>query len=147
MVTKLQETILYGTRRVVLLVHCIVLTVPIFPQNPKTIWITSFLRSTVPQNLIPPSSVNFALKSFQDFRLSSNIEELNTECRSDQEQKMRMWKHTGRCWGSPVERRVAFLSTFLGGFGNWKSETQSIQLRSGNPQQNNRERETWSIYQ
>ena len=90
-VTKLQETILYGTRRVVLLVHCIVLNVPISPQNPKTIWITILLRSTAPQNLISLSNVNFAFKSFQDFTLYVNIETLNTQCRSDEEQEMWMW--------------------------------------------------------
>ena len=55
--------------------------------------------------------------------------------------------HSGRCWGSQVERRVAFLSTFLGGFRTWKGETQSIQLRSGNSQRSSREPETWSFYQ
>ena len=44
-------------------------------------------------------------------------------------------------------RRVAFLSTFLCGFRTWKGETQSIRLRSGNSQRNNRERETWSFFQ
>ena len=34
-VTKLQETILYGTRRVVLLVHCIVPNAPISSQKPQ----------------------------------------------------------------------------------------------------------------
>ena len=43
-------------------------------------------------------------------------------------------------------RRVAFLSTLLGGFLTWKSETQSIQIRSGNSQRNSRERETWSFF-
>ena len=47
-VPKLQETILYGTRRVVLLVHCIVANVPISPQNPKMISITILLRNTAP---------------------------------------------------------------------------------------------------
>ena len=36
-VPELRESILHGTGRGVLLVHCIVLTVPISPQNPKTI--------------------------------------------------------------------------------------------------------------
>ena len=35
MVPKLQETILFGTKRIALLVHCIVPRVPIFPQNPR----------------------------------------------------------------------------------------------------------------
>ena len=43
------------------------------------------------QNLISPSSVNFAFKSFQDFTLYVNIETLNTECITDQEQEMWMW--------------------------------------------------------
>ena len=71
-------------------VHCILLTLPIFPQNPKTIWITTLLRSTVPQNLMSPSSVNIVFRSFQDFTLYVNIDTLNTECRSDQEQEMWM---------------------------------------------------------
>ena len=87
-VPKLQETILYGTRRDVQLEHCIVPIVPSSPQNPKTILITTLLRSTVPQNLISPSSINFAFMSFQDFTLYVNVETLNRECRSDQEQEM-----------------------------------------------------------
>ena len=37
----------------------------------KMIWITIWLRSTAPQNLMWPSSVNFVIKSFQDFRFRS----------------------------------------------------------------------------
>ena len=33
-------------------------------------------------------SVNFAFKSFRDFTFYVNIETLNTQCRSDQEQEM-----------------------------------------------------------
>ena len=44
-------------------------------------------RSTAPQNLILPSSVNFAFKGFRDFTLCVNIETLNTQCRSDREQE------------------------------------------------------------
>ena len=90
-VTKLQETILCGTRRVVLLVHYVVPNVPISSQSPKTIWITILLRSTAPRKLISPSSVNFAFKSFQDFTLYVNIETRNTECSFDQKQEMWMW--------------------------------------------------------
>ena len=35
-----------------------------------------------------PSSVNFVLKSFQDFTLYVNLETLNTACRSDPEQEI-----------------------------------------------------------
>ena len=90
-VPKLQHLTLRVTTRVVLLVHCIVPNVPISPQSPKTILITILLRSTVLQNLISPSSVNFAFKSFQYFTLYVNIETRNTELRSDQEQKMWIW--------------------------------------------------------
>ena len=90
-VPTLQETVLYGTRRVVLLVHCIVLTVPISPQNPKVIWITILLRSIAPHNLISLSSVNAVIMSFHDFTQYVNRETLNTECKSDQEQEMWMW--------------------------------------------------------
>ena len=58
---------------------------------PKTIWTTIMLRSTAPQNLMSPPSVNFVFKKCQDFALCVNIETLNTECRSDQEQEMWIW--------------------------------------------------------
>ena len=89
-VPKLQETILYGIRRDVQLEHCIVPNVPISPQNHRMICITILLRSTVPQNLMSLSSVNFVIKSFQDFTLYVNIETLNTENKSDQEQEIWM---------------------------------------------------------
>ena len=91
-VPKLQSLILGPTRRVVLPKHCIVANVPSSQQNHKLIWITVFLRSTAPQNLISPSSVNFVIKKFQPFMLYGNTKTLNTECRSDQEQEMRMWR-------------------------------------------------------
>ena len=87
-VSKLRNLILTVTRRDVQLEHCIV---SISPQNPKMIWITILLRSTAPRNLMAPSSVNFVIKSFQDFTLYVNIETLNTQCKSDQEQEMWMW--------------------------------------------------------
>ena len=37
-----------------------------------------------------PSNVNFVIKSFQDFTLYVNIETLNTEGKSNQEQEMWM---------------------------------------------------------
>ena len=55
--------------------------------------------------------------------------------------------HSGRCWGSHFERRVAFWSTFLGGFQTWKSETQGIQLRYTEHQRRNCWRKTWSLLQ
>ena len=90
MVPKLQSLILRITRRDVLMVHCIVPNVPFSPQNPKMIWITILLRSPVPQKLMSHSSVNIVIKSLQDFTLYVNIERLNLECRSDQEQEMLM---------------------------------------------------------
>ena len=90
-VPKLQETILYGTRRVVLLVHCIVPTVPISPQNLRMIWITILLKNTAPPNLKLPSIVNFVIKSFHDLTLYVHIDPLITESKSDQEQEMWMW--------------------------------------------------------
>ena len=89
-VTKLQETILYVTRIDVQLEHCIVLTVPISTQNLKVIWIIILLRIIVRENLMSPSSVNIVIKSFQEFTLYFNIETLNTEWKSDQEQEMWM---------------------------------------------------------
>ena len=38
-----------------------------------------------------PPSVNFVFKNCQDFTLCVNIETLNTECRSEQEQEMWIW--------------------------------------------------------
>ena len=90
-VPKLQSWILRVTVRVVLLIHCTIPNVPMSPQNLKTIWLTKLLRSIAPQNLTSPWSVNFAFKSFQDFTFYVNIETLNTECKSDQEQEMWMW--------------------------------------------------------
>ena len=90
-VPKLQSLILPVTRRVVLLVHCIARNVPISQPKPKMISINKLLRSTAPQNLISPSRLNFAFKKFQDLTLYVNIETLNTECRSIQEQEMWMW--------------------------------------------------------
>ena len=43
------------------------------------------------QNLMSPSSVNFVIKSFQDFTLYVNIETFKTQNRLDQKQKMWMW--------------------------------------------------------
>ena len=90
-VPKLQSLILRVTRRDVLLVHCIAPNDQISPQNPKMVRITILLGSTAPQNLMSLSSVHFVIKSFQDFTLHLNIETLNTECKSDQEQEMWMW--------------------------------------------------------
>ena len=72
---------------------------------------------------------------------------VNTQCKWDQEQECGRGTPSGRCWASQFERRVAFLSTFLGGFWTRKSETQKIQLTNGNSQRNNRERKTWSFFQ
>ena len=144
-VPKLQNLILPVLRRVVLLVHCIVPTVPISPQNHKMIWITIFLRSTAPQNLMLPSSVNSVIKNFEDFTLYVSIETLNTENRSDQEKKFGWRTHSGSCWGSQVERKVAFLLTCAGGFRTWKSETQSIQKCYREPQRKNCRQKHWSF--
>ena len=65
--------------------------VPISPRNPEMIWNTILPGSIAPQNLMLRSSVNFVIKSFQDFTLYLSIGTLNTECRLDQEQEMWMW--------------------------------------------------------
>ena len=49
------------------------------------------LISAAPRNLMSPSSVNFVIKSFQDFTIYIDKETLNTQCKSDQEQEMWMW--------------------------------------------------------
>ena len=90
-VPKLQNLIFPVTKRVVLLVHCNVSNVPISQQNPKMIGFTTLLRSTALQYFMSPSIVNFVTKSFQDLTLYVNIETLNTECNSNQEQEMWMW--------------------------------------------------------
>ena len=63
-VPKLQSLILRVTRRVVLLLHCIVDDLPISPQNHKMIWNTILLWNTAPQNLSFLSNENFAINSF-----------------------------------------------------------------------------------
>ena len=143
-VPKLQKLVLPVTRRDVQLEQCFAPNVPISPRNPEMIWITILLRSIAPQNLMLPSSVNFVIKSFEDFTLYVNIERNADRIRNN---KCGCGTYSGRCWRSQNERRVAFLSTFLGAFGVWKTETQIIQLRSGNFQRNNREWETWSFFQ
>ena len=50
-----------------------------------------FVKKHNAPNFMLPSSVNFVIKSFQNFTLYVNIETLNTECRPDQEQEMWMW--------------------------------------------------------
>ena len=89
-VPKLQQTIFYGTWKDVHVKHCIIPTVPTPPQIPKVVWIIIFLKSTAPQNLMSPSNVNFVIKIFQFFTLHVNIETINTEARSDQEEEMWM---------------------------------------------------------
>ena len=77
--------------------HCIIPNVTISPQNPKTVCITTSLRSTAPQNLISPSSVNFLMQKFLAFMLYVNIKTLNTERRLDQEQRCGCGTHSGSC--------------------------------------------------
>ena len=63
-VPKLQETIIYGTRRVVLLVHCIVPTVPFSPENYKMIRSIMFVK----KHSAPKPDVTFKCKLFyQEF--------------------------------------------------------------------------------
>ena len=146
-VPKLQSLILSVTRRDVQLERFIVANVPISPQNPKRIWITLLLRSTAPQTLMSPSNLHFDIKSFKILRFTSTWKQSTRNANRIRIKRCGCGTHNGRCWGSQLERRVAFLSTFLGGFRTWKGQTQGIQLRSGNTQRNNRERETWSMFQ
>ena len=120
---------------------------PNFSTKSQKIWIIILPENTAPQNLMSPWNVNFVIKNFQDFTLYVNIETLNTECSSVKNKRCECGTHSGTFWGSQLQRRVAFSSTFLGEFRNWQGETQSIQLRSGNCQRNNRERKIWSIFQ
>ena len=113
-VPKLQSLILGVTGRDVQLEHCVVPTVPISQQSTKTTWITILLRSTAPQNLKSPLYANFAIKSFQDFTLYVNIETLNTEGRSDQEQEMWMWKYiVGNVEGYSLREELRSCQHFL----------------------------------
>ena len=84
-VHKLQSLILLVTRRIVLLVQCILPKVPIFQQNPWITWIIKLLKTKSPQNLILASSVNFVIKSFQDFTLYDNIKTPNMDFLSRQQ--------------------------------------------------------------
>ena len=72
----------------VLLNNSDVSNVQISPQNHKMIWITILLRSTAAQNLNSLSCVHFVIKSFRGFSLYVNINTLNTDCKSNQEQEM-----------------------------------------------------------
>ena len=92
-VHKVKSLILRVTRRDVQLEDCIVPNVPISPQNPKVIWIIILPRNTTPQKLTSPSSVNFFMTSLKDFTLYVNIKTLNTECKSDREQKIWTWNN------------------------------------------------------
>ena len=146
-VPKLQTLISPVTRRVVLLVHCNVPTVPISPQNRKLIWITILLRSTAPQNLMSLSSVNFVIKSFPDFTPYVNIETFNTGCKSDPEQEVWMWNLKWEMWRITGWEKSCVLVSFFGGFRTWKSKTQSIQLFYRELHCRNCRRKTWSFPQ
>ena len=71
-VPKLQSLIFRVTRRVVLLVYCIVPNVPISQQNQSDLNYNIAKKHNA-QNLSLLSSVNFVIKSFQDFTLYVNI--------------------------------------------------------------------------
>ena len=62
-VPKLQEKLLYVTRRDVQLDYCIVPNVPISEQIPKLIQIIILQKNTPPQNLMSTSSANIVIKS------------------------------------------------------------------------------------
>ena len=100
------------------------------------------LRSIAPQNLISPSRVNFAIKSFQDFTLYVNIDTLNTECRSDQERDVDVEHIVGDVDDHKLREELRSCQHFLVDSELEKCEKQSIQLRGGNAQRNKRERET-----
>ena len=68
----LQETILHGTRKEAQLEHCIVTSVPVPSLLPRLKGIIILLQGPVNQNLPLISSVNFVIKSFQDFTLYVN---------------------------------------------------------------------------
>ena len=73
LVPKLQNLILIVKRRGVPLVHCIVPSVPLSPQNPKLFWVFILRRNIAPQKLMLPSSANFANKSFLAVTFFVNI--------------------------------------------------------------------------
>ena len=134
-VPKLQERKMYVLRGDVQLEHCKTTNVPIFSQSHKMIWITILLRNTVVQKLMSPSSIRFIVTQKHTSRNAYRIKNKRCGCGT----------RSGRCWGSQVERRVAFLSKFLGGFRTWKSETQSIQLYYREPQRRNCWQKSWSF--
>ena len=85
-VRKLESLTLFVTRRVVLLGHCFVPSVPIAPQNLKMIWIIILLRSTAPQSLMSPS--------FQASTIYVNIK------------KPTWFSHwDNKCWSWPCRQR------------------------------------------
>ena len=133
-VSKLQKTLLYNTRRDVQLEHCIVLMSQFLhritnwselpncqeTQGPK-IWCHFQVLTRISRIL------RFTSTSKHSTRVAEGFRNKRFECGT----------HCGRCWGLQVERSVAFLSTFLSGFRTWKSETQGIQLFFREPQRRN----------
>ena len=91
-VFKLQNSIFRVTRRVVLLVHCVVANVPISSQNHKMLWIIILPRSTAPQNLILISSVNFVMQNFLALMLYVNTKTPKMVHKLDSDRAILMWR-------------------------------------------------------
>ena len=69
--------------------HCS--NVPISPQNYRLTWIIILLRSTAPQNLISPSSVNYVMQNFPAFIPYVNTDTLNMYHKWDSERSEQYW--------------------------------------------------------
>ena len=136
----LKNTILLVTSRDVLLGHFFVSSVPISPQNLKTIWNFIKLRNTEPQTLMFFFQVYTFLSSDSQI-LRKNTKITNVAFLSRQQMLNRtksVTKLAIRTW-----RGVAFMSTFFNRFLTWTGETQCLQLCYKTLQRNNSGPESW----
>ena len=92
------------------------------------------------------SKCNRCSQEFPGFYANINIETLNTESKRIKNKRCGCGTNSVRFWGSEIERRNVFLSTFLAGFWAWKGETESIQLPTENSQRKKRGQETWFFF-
>ena len=145
MVPKHQGWISLVTKIVVQLVHCIVPNVPISHQTPRKSYIIISLRNTAPQNLSFFQVYTWLSKFSRFLRFTTTwkhptwISYRDNNCWSGRYHQRKEWYD--------LQRRYAFMSTFVCRFWIWKDEAQSIQLSSGKSEQNSSERRAWSIFQ
>ena len=103
------------------------------------------LESTASQTLPLLSSVNFVMKSFQDFTLNYDIKKTQDGFFQDKNWWSYRYHERSECYES--KRGVAFMSAIFCGFCTWKGETQGTRLRGWKSHWNNRQREAWSFFE